>query len=463
MKGENLWLVRAVFLLPAALTAAMVAAFAVDVPFHDQFELVPHLERLYSGGLSWADFDKQHNESRILLPQTVFLLTAWLTGFDSRAQLIPSFLCVFLAGSILYRLWTLLPARAPLPWFAFLLCSLLWFGWRQHESLLWGACLVNTMVVLGVVAAVYLLWRSAELPWCFPLAILAAAGASFSQGSGLFVWPLGMACLVVSEFPFIERVRKLAAWGFISFAVVLAYFANYRQQVNPWPTGWGYVVANPRAALDYSLVYLGSSLAGSGVQAWVAGAITAAAFAVVFWYAVLDGEFRRAAVPPLALMVYVLATLALVLPSRLGLGVGQAYSSRYTVTTCLGPIAVVLAGSLLRSRSRFHAAAFHGFLVVMAVGIGLGYRQAYGAIQSDYRQRLAARADLLCFEHVSDARLAPALYPDANRVRHDAQILRRHNLSVFRGGPVCSAPVQSGMLYYEMPNGPVAQLVRALP
>ncbi len=441
----------------------MVAVYAVDVPLHDQFELTPHLERLYSGRLSWADFDKQHNESRILAPQTVFLASAWLTRFDTRAQLALSFLCVFVAGWMLFRLWLSIAGRASLPWFAFLPCSLVWFGWRQHESLLWGACLVNTMAILGVVAAIYLLWRSAGLPWCFPLAILTAAGASFSQGSGLLLWPLGMVYLGVMELPFIERVRRLAAWGFTGFAVALAYFANYRPQVNPWPGGWGYVFANPRAALDYSLVYFGSPLAGSEVQAWVAGAITVAAFAVVIWYALRDAEFRCGAVPLLAIIVYVMATLALVLPGRLGLGVGQAYSSRYTVTTCLGPIAVVMAGSLLRSRSRLVAAAYFGFIAVVLAGTGLGYRQAYGAIQSDYRQRVEARADLLCFEHVPDHRLAPVLYPDADRVRHDAEILRRYKLSVFRGGSLCAAPNPSRVLYYEVPHGPVAQLVRALP
>ena len=231
-RTESLWPAWTAFLLPAAITAALVAAFAVDVPYHDQFELIPHLDRLYSGGLRWADFDKQHNEHRILVPQTLFILLAWLTRFDARAELIPNFLATLLTGFLIFRIWIRTPPPVRLPWYFLLPCSALLFGWRQYESLLWGACLVNTLTVLGVVATVYFLWRSETGTGYYALALATAFGASFSQGSGLLAWPLGLGILALTDLPFITKVRRMTGWCFIGFLVMVVYFANYRPQVN---------------------------------------------------------------------------------------------------------------------------------------------------------------------------------------------------------------------------------------
>jgi len=419
-------------LLPAAITAALIAAYAVDVPYHDQFELIPHLDRLYSGGLRWADFDKQHNEHRILVPQTLFMLLAWLTRFDVRAELIPNFLATLLTGFLIFRIWMGTAPPVRLPWYFLLPCSALLFGWRQYESLLWGACLVNTVTVLGVTATLYFLWRSETGTGFYALALAAAFCASFSQGSGLLAWPLGLGMLALMDLPFITKVRRMTGWCFIGFLVMVAYFANYRQQVNPWPTGIRYVLSHPWEAAQYSLIYLGSPLAGTPAQARLAGLILAALLAAVLWYGVRDARFRRSALPALGILAYVLATAPLVLNARLGLGVAQAYSSRYTVTTNLAPVALLLCWAYLRSRSRVHALVFHGLAGVILVGVLLGYHQGFRAMRSDYQLKLAARASMQCFEQAPDSALAPVLYPDAKRVRQDAAILRRHRLSVFR-------------------------------
>lgn len=427
-------------MLPAAITAALVAAFAVDVPYHDQFELIPHLDRLYSGGLRWADFDKQHNEHRILVPQTLFILLAWLTRFDARAELIPNFLATLLTGFLIFRIWIRTPPPVRLPWYFLLPCSALLFGWRQYESLLWGACLVNTLTVLGVVATVYFLWRSETGTGYYALALATAFGASFSQGSGLLAWPLGLGILALTDLPFITKVRRMTGWCFIGFLVMVVYFANYRPQVNPWPTGIRHVLSHPWEAAQYAFIYLGSPLAGTPAQARLIGLILAPLLAAIFWYGLRDDRFRRSVLPVLGILAYVVATAPMVLNARLGLGVAQAYSSRYTVTTGLAPVALLFCWAYLRSRSRARALVFYSLAGLMILGVFLGYQQGFRAMRTDYQLKLAARASMQCFEQAPESALAPVLYPDARRVRQDADTLRRHRLSIFRHGiPECES------------------------
>ena len=60
-------------LLPVFLSVNFVVRVAVDVPFWDQWELVPQISRMYAGTLRFADLYLQHNEHRILVPRLVML------------------------------------------------------------------------------------------------------------------------------------------------------------------------------------------------------------------------------------------------------------------------------------------------------------------------------------------------------------------------------------------------------
>ena len=87
----RLWLFRlglAVGLgLPVFLCFNFIYRFGVDVPFWDQWELVPFLDLWASGTLSLGDLFSQHNEHRIFFPRLIMLLLAAATGWNSRAEM----------------------------------------------------------------------------------------------------------------------------------------------------------------------------------------------------------------------------------------------------------------------------------------------------------------------------------------------------------------------------------------
>ena len=67
-------------LLPLAFLIWVVVQYAVVVPYLDQWELVPLLEKTYHGELTFHDLWAQHNEHRLIFPQIIMLLLALPTA-----------------------------------------------------------------------------------------------------------------------------------------------------------------------------------------------------------------------------------------------------------------------------------------------------------------------------------------------------------------------------------------------
>ena len=74
-------------LVPLAFLIWMVVQYAVAVPFWDQWELVPLLEKTYHGELTFHDLWAQHNEHRIFFPKIIMLVLARLTGWNIHFEL----------------------------------------------------------------------------------------------------------------------------------------------------------------------------------------------------------------------------------------------------------------------------------------------------------------------------------------------------------------------------------------
>src|SRR5262245_35820129 len=50
-----------------------VARYSIDVPFLDQWDLVPLIDKMYQGQLTFHDLWMQFNEHRILFPKIIML------------------------------------------------------------------------------------------------------------------------------------------------------------------------------------------------------------------------------------------------------------------------------------------------------------------------------------------------------------------------------------------------------
>ena len=71
----------AALLLPPILLLIFVKVFGVNVAYADEWTLVPMIEKLKAGTLTFGELYRGHNEHRILIPRIVMLLLAHITLF----------------------------------------------------------------------------------------------------------------------------------------------------------------------------------------------------------------------------------------------------------------------------------------------------------------------------------------------------------------------------------------------
>src|SRR5438128_1219761 len=89
--------------LPALLPFNFVYRFGVNLPYWDQWELVPLLAKLHDGQLTLADLTAQHNEHRIFFPRLIMLGLATLTRYNTVAEMYFNAGLLVVLGAVLFR------------------------------------------------------------------------------------------------------------------------------------------------------------------------------------------------------------------------------------------------------------------------------------------------------------------------------------------------------------------------
>ena len=82
----------ALIILNPIAVAVLVWRFHVDVPFWDQWDFVPDLDRLFSGQLDLSFLFRQHNEHRMFFPRLIMLALARVTHWSIGWELVVSYL-----------------------------------------------------------------------------------------------------------------------------------------------------------------------------------------------------------------------------------------------------------------------------------------------------------------------------------------------------------------------------------
>jgi hypothetical protein len=425
--------------LPVFLCFNFVYRFAVDVPFWDQWELVPVLAKWAEGTLSFEDLFAQHNEHRLLFPRTVMVLLAAATHWDTRVEMWFNFLLVVGMGAVLFYEHLAAFGRTARSAALFIPSAWLIFTLRQESNLLCGWNIQNTMCAAGLCCAMSLLRRSDRHPGFLIGAIACAAVSCFSFASGILAWPAGLACLLwrlmALKSPTLRKVRlrNLGVWLAASGLGLGSFFRGWHKTVGHPPIDYG--LLHLGKALQFFSMQVGGSLAHELdlSRAALMGAVLIALTAGVGFAAArgwLEAEKVSFAVP---LIAFAALSSVLVTIGRVGLLEIEpelTAASRYTTLTLLGVVGLYQCClALERERLRIVGAGLVATLI--CIGIFAALDTAYPLAIEVRRQRLQMRAALLDWRAGSDASLE-SLYPDATEVRARAAVLERLRLSVFR-------------------------------
>lgn len=436
---------RLLIIAPWAITCAalgfllcMFLRFSVDVPYLDQWEFVPFLEKMTAGSLGWPDFWAQHNEHRIVFPRMIMAGLAWATHWNIYYELVVNAVLGFVFFLLMARQARRTLGNAPgRPAWWLPLTALLLFSLSQWQNWFLGWQLQLFLSAVTACGALLLLSSPAPSRWSLWGAVGLGFIATFSFANGLLVWGVGLA-LILCRMRTRRDISRIALSGWLAAGTVAIALYVYGYQAPPYHGPPGLTLLHPWRFFEYVLVYLGQPIINWNVR--LAG--SAGAFGLILWSTLMIRLWRDpeteciTVLPYLGLSLYAVGSAALTAFARSGAeGSAQALSSRYiTLANPLWFCIVVLACIALRedkvqdarprvSATAWIAGAIFTALVLCASGYG-AYRWT-----ERYAVYTAARTELVTGQ---DQGHLGYLYPDAEKLMQRRGLLERLNLSVFR-------------------------------
>ena len=170
---------------------------------------------------------RQHNEHRILFPEIVFLLDAFLFGCRGILPLVVSFLCYVSLWIVIA--WVLLSDKAvsrETRIAAALLAGLV-MSWKGSASALaWPFLLQWTLTQFGVLlslVSIALGKRKSKGNFFLAFAILCAAIATYSSADALLLWPVLIVAALLADL----SKRQITALTLSAVFVIGCYFNGY--------------------------------------------------------------------------------------------------------------------------------------------------------------------------------------------------------------------------------------------
>jgi hypothetical protein len=408
-------------LLPAALQAAIVAAFGSRMFLWDEFHYV-RIFREIGEGRPWLPLIwQQHNEHRIVWTKLLFFANAGFLGWN---PIVEMYVSAVLTALIAWGVWRLYRAAGPghpayfVP-VALLLCSL-----AQYMNILYGLMTCHYFTIAGMVWAIVFLLRRT---WgALAAAMACAAAALVSTLNAIVIGPIGLLVLVMTR----QKPARWIAWSAAMLGCAFVYFRHY-QQPGQHAAFERSAAAVVRAA-DTFLVNLGSPLsAGDIVWSRALGVVSVGAL-VLLWIAVWVFDRRESHAGLVALSLVGVGSAAAVALGRSTAGAATALESKYVAYSTLALVSSYL-GLVCLPRLRARDAILAGLTGVMGVGLMAANIAGFESARTWQRARERAAYLLQTSEMQSDDTLA-SIYSAAfvPQVRAGAEYLRATRLGPFR-------------------------------
>jgi hypothetical protein len=292
------------------------------------------------GHLYFHDFWQQHNEHRLFFPTLVLVGFAYITHWNIQIECFLSLLVATTSFIMLNKVITKdLKSKIKSGSLLLFLLTLIWFSPVQVENWLWGWQIEWFMNVLGVIMVAFgiALIKDRYVP-LINLALILLGGllAQYSLGNGTLIWPIVIATLIYIRVTVIKIVLAVAT-GVCS---TLLYYYHY---VNPAEPSITLAVHEPIMFTEYVLGYLGRPLSFLHKPAMALGFVLLSVFvAFIVYLFVRQKTIFRNSLPWVILGLYAISSALVTGFARLGLGVSEAYSSRYTTVSSLLLVAVIM-------------------------------------------------------------------------------------------------------------------------
>jgi hypothetical protein len=432
------WLIAILALIPPVVLIVFIVKYRVEAPLADIWEIVPLIDRAYSGQLTIRDLWELHNEHRPIFSRAVLIYLARLTHWTVLYELLTN---VLLASITFLSLFHLLKKTDMEIGVLVPTISLLIFSLNQSEAWFGAYNVQIYMSIMAVTLGVILLTLSEHnLARTIAAAFLGII-ATYTFANGLLFWPIGMWILWRKK-----QAKLIAFWVLISTVTILFYFWGYqRPPHHPSPLAF---LEHPVRALNYVFAYLGAPLFAfckkwQAVAEWLsqkgwsvpssliwvfqnASSIAGAFGLLTFVYLYMKTQKQNGIVISLlTLAAYVIFSALLSSAGRSAIGIQNALSLRYVPISTLFWISLLVMLKLAAVKPRIFN--FSVAIVLVCVILNSIYGGLYAMKQHAYL--MPARSELY---RMQDKELLKRLFPDPEYIRQSVPTLKKHHLSVFQ-------------------------------
>ena len=319
--------------IPATIYFSTVYQNAYNFPYEDDFNsALSFLSDYTAANITVGDKLKllfsQYNEHRIVFDRIVFLADYWLFGHLNFRHLIlvgnvSLLLICLLFWKVTFR--TLPPNQKLL----FLLpVSYFLFSFQYWELATWSmAALQNLYVMPFALFSLYSLTRPGRT--AFVLACGAALLATYTSGNGMFSFVAGIPILLL-----LKSYRKLTGWLLTAAVAIGFYFWHYIRP--PYhPDVFDSLFNHTGRAISYFFSLTGA-IAGYNrprfaILFGVVSLLMTLGLAGYLWYRKRLLDY----LPLLGWMAFLYLTCLSLMASRSGMGVGQAFGTRYGIVVVM--------------------------------------------------------------------------------------------------------------------------------
>ena len=414
-------------LVPPFITAILIYLFHVNVPFYDQWDLVPDMVKMRAGSLTVNDLWQPHGGHRIFFPKIIMVVLAKFTGWDIGVELTLNFiLALGIFAAVIYLVRYIISSKTDKYYWLLPVFSLVIFSPNQWENWLWGFQITIFLNVFAVVLGILLI-ASPKLDWKkLTLSIFLGIIATYSYGTGLLYWILGFTVL----FSHRKRIKSFLLSGLIFlFSSVIVVFLYFFQS-NSLFQGFIFIYQHPVDFILYVFSFLGGPIAGvHPVPAIFAGITGIAIFIILSLELIRKEGIRKRCIVLIVLGLYAISSGFVTALGRGELGSMQAISSRYiTIGNLLWLCNISLLFLSIKFRERSAAKIYSSalFLIILSSIAFSIYR-----IRNFYRQKIylqEARDELV---EGGSNHYIKRLYHSEGVLLEYKKMLENHNLWIY--------------------------------
>ncbi|MGB3512317.1 MAG: hypothetical protein WBA93_24380 [Microcoleaceae cyanobacterium] len=455
----------AITILPAVVMGILILNYSVNLPFWDQWNLMPQLFiKISENSLSWQDLISQHNESRKLFPRLIFLGLAYLTNWDVRYEMLGTFLLACLVSVNIYRLnrLTVNTKTTPGLLIAFL-ANLLIFSAIQYDNWFWGIQLVVFMPIACITTAILVAYSRFSITMKFLISLVLCIISTFSYSNGMLAWIIVLPVLVLAPLKSCSDLfkQKWLCFGWVTafIASITIYFYDYSQPAQS--PGITPAFLNPAQTLQFFLAFLGSPL-GSGNQIFplthsiFIGGVEIAIFFCLCLYLlrhIQDYALLNRIIGWVMIGIYSIISALITSVGRVGLGLETSLHSKYTTFSLYLIVAIIHLLPIVFSYARSQGyltkpkILLHKITVCVAI-IGLviwqfqSFTHSLKEIQTWHKWRLEGKTCLSFINIIENQSCITAnILKNYDYVKNNANKI--NNLGMFKPGLVVSNNIEA--------------------